>query len=76
MAWVATDAYGDEYIFQNKPKKDGNWWVDPIYESFDGQGGTLTYHHNSDIGLPKGTIKKIIGRNLTWKDEPVKLKEE
>jgi hypothetical protein len=29
MAWVAVDAYSDEYIFQNKPKRDGNWWVDP-----------------------------------------------
>lgn len=76
MTWVATDAYSDEYIFQNKPKRDGNWWVDPIYESFDGQGGSLTYHHNSDIRLPKGTIKKIIGRSLDWKDEPVELKEE
>lgn len=24
--------------------------------------------------LPKGSIKKLIGRKLTWKDEPVKLK--
>lgn len=76
MAWVAVDAYNDEYIFQNKPKRDGNWWVDPIYESFDGQGGVLTYHHNSDIKLPKGSIKKLIGRDLTWKDEPVELTEE
>lgn len=26
--------------------------------------------------LPKGTIKKVIGRELTWEDEPVELKEE
>lgn len=76
MAWVATDTYGDEYIFQNKPKRDGNWWADPIYESFDGQGGTLTHHHNSDILLPKGVIKKLIDRDLSWEDEPVELKEE
>lgn len=25
--------------------------------------------------LPKGTIKKIIGRELTWDDEPVKIEE-
>jgi hypothetical protein len=29
-----------------------------------------------DIYLPKGTIKKLIGRDLTWSDEPVELKEE
>lgn len=76
MAWVAIDAYGDEYIFQNKPKRDDNWWVDPIYESFDEQGGTLTYHHNSDISLPKGSIKKLIDKNLDWSNEPVELKED
>ena len=26
--------------------------------------------------LPKGSIKKLIGHELTWKDEPVKLKAE
>lgn len=76
MAWVATDAYSNEYIFQNKPKKDGNWWVDPIYESLDGQGRISAYHHNSDIQLPKGSIKKLIDRDLTFEDNPVELKEE
>ena len=76
MAWVAVDAYGDEYIFQNKPKRDGNCWTDTVYESFDEQCGALEYHHNSDIWLPKGSIKKLIGRNSTWKDEPVELKGE
>ena len=28
------------------------------------------------IELPQGTIKKLIGRELTWNDEPVKLKED
>lgn len=28
------------------------------------------------IELPKGTIKKLIGKELFWKDEPVELKEE
>ena len=26
------------------------------------------------IELPKGTIAKLIGRELTWDDEPVELK--
>ena len=25
--------------------------------------------------LPKGTIKKIIGKELTWNDEPIKIEE-
>lgn len=28
------------------------------------------------VELPKGTIKKLIGRELSWDDEPVELKEE
>ena len=31
-------------------------------------------HNDIYIDLPKGTIKKIIGRELTWEDEPVELK--
>jgi len=26
--------------------------------------------------LPKGSIKKLIGRELSWNDEPVELKGE
>lgn len=28
------------------------------------------------LNLPKGSIKKLIGRELNWNDEPVELKEE
>lgn len=28
------------------------------------------------LNLSKGSIKKLIGRELNWNDEPVKLKEE
>ena len=28
------------------------------------------------VKLPEGTIKKLIGRDLTWEDGPIKLKEE
>ena len=28
------------------------------------------------IKLPKGSIKKLIGRDLNWNDEPVELEEE
>ena len=30
---------------------------------------------NSAIALPKGSIKKLIGKELTWEDEPYYLKE-
>lgn len=28
----------------------------------------------ASVELPKGTIKKLIGRELKWEDEPVELK--
>lgn len=76
MAWVAVEINGDEYIFSNKPKRDRNFWFDEVYESFDGQGGRLEHSHYSDIQLPKGSIKKLIGKDLTWEDEPIELEEE
>lgn len=42
---------------------------------------SLYYYVGADdssmaIRLPKGSIRKLIGRELTWEDEPVELKEE
>lgn len=74
MAWLAVDIYNEEFIFLNRPKRTVcNMWEDAVYESFDGQGGTLELHHYSDIELPKGSIKKLIGRDLNWNDEPVEI---
>ena len=47
----------------------------------------IEYHNENDesatrgimphwMYLPKGTIKKILGYELTWNDEPVKIEEE
>lgn len=70
MAWVAVHKNGEESIFECEPKRTrtNNYWVD---EQFFGEG-----YYDSDISLPKGSIKKLIGRDLTWEDEPVELMEE
>lgn len=68
MAWVAVHKNGEESIFDCEPKRTINYWAD---EQFLGEG-----YYDSDIPLPKGTIKKLTGRELTWEDEPVELKEE
>ena len=62
MIWVAVDKDGREYIYNEKPDK-GNECFDPL---------GLLYC----LALPKGSIKKLIGRDLTWEDNPVELKEE
>lgn len=59
MAWVAVDKNGDEYIFECNPHRDEDEW----YETCD------------FLELPKGSIKKLIGRDLTWSDNPIELND-
>lgn len=84
MAQVAVNKDGSEVIGDNlfraiylkkkyynlveiSDKIDGYFWCDIFNDS---QLGAM----NASITLPKGTIKKLIGRELTWEDEPVELK--
>lgn len=61
MAYVAVNKNGTEYIYPEKPFR--------LTESWTGIRMNTT-----PISLPTGTIEKLIGRKLTWKDKPVKLK--
>jgi hypothetical protein len=61
MAWVAVSKNGKEFIYSEKP--------DRCVSLGD-------WWHILRLDLPKGMIKKMIGRTLTWDDEPVELKEE
>ena len=63
MAWVAVDKDGRECIYQFRPKRRNNQFI-PLYE------------YSVYLVLPKGSIKKLIGKDLTWEDNPVELKEE
>lgn len=67
MAWLATDKNGEEYIYEEKPSRGyGCIWKATFYDEKD---------RNSDfIELPQGSIRKLIGKELTWNDEPVELK--
>lgn len=72
MAWVAVDKSGGEYIFDNRPGRSDNQWEDIDYSCY----GESYMEVDTAIVLPKGTIKKLIGRELTWEDNPVELMEE
>jgi hypothetical protein len=61
----------EEVIFSHKPRRHT---ISPFssepnmdYTMWD-RGGFI-----DAVILPKGTIKKLIGKDLTWKDEPVKI---
>jgi hypothetical protein len=57
MAFVACDENGSEWIYEHEPKKLTSVW---------NNGG-------QHVELPSGTIKKLIGRDLSWDDDPVEL---
>lgn len=64
MAWVAVEKSGDEWVFEFMPirlNKVGIW--------------DIKYSNINCCELPKGSIAKLIGRELAWNDEPVELIE-
>lgn len=63
MARVAVDNDGTENIFQFRPRRSLDKFL-PLYS------------YSMYLTLPKGSIKKLIGKDLTWEDDPVELKEE
>lgn len=50
---------------KNEYKKWAAYWSTDEFDPLP-EGGII---------LPKGSIEKLIGRKLTWKNEPVELKE-
>ena len=66
-AWVAVDADGSEWIFTENPYR----YEEPTRKGY----GNLLVSDGNYMELPKGSIKALIGRELTWNDEPVELKE-
>lgn len=60
--------YACSAIFEEKPERFYAQWKPTFCEYQD-----RVY---DNVELPKGSIKKLIGRELSWEDEPVELKEE
>lgn len=62
MAWLAAGYRGSEWVYSEKPERSVVYrvWRAPVW--------------NNAVRLPKGSIKKLIGRELNWSDEPVELK--
>lgn len=64
MAYVAVDKDGSECKFLHHPERCEDEWM------FSGK-----YEDDMHWELSKDSIEKLIGRKLTWEDEPVELKE-
>jgi hypothetical protein len=63
MAWVAVDKNSREWVYHFEPIRDDE------SKMFVGK-------EHEPIRLPIGSIEKLIGKKLTWNDEPVELKEK
>ena len=61
MAYVAIDDDGTELIFDSQPERYAICWH--------------RYEDSKEVELPKGSIRRLIGHELTFKDDPVELKE-
>lgn len=64
MAWLAVDKDKTENKYSVKPKRHYNG----ILYLWTTKGKGIKTE------LPSGSILKLIGRSLTWKDEPVEIK--
>lgn len=69
MAYLACNKDGTEVICEDFPSRE-QWDENDLYGSPD------IWDAFNRINLPKGSIAKLIGRELTWSDEPVELKDE
>lgn len=64
MAWLAVDQNGNEYVYEIKPTR--------VKETLIIRGHWYENGYSS-VRLPDGSIEKLIGRKLTWDDEPVEI---
>lgn len=58
MAWLVCDKDGTEIACGSIPERFGNAWVSSFSQYCE---------------LPPGSIMQLIGRELTWDDDPVEI---
>jgi hypothetical protein len=73
-SWICVDGHGDERIFPVKPHRN---FPNMDLEVTWGQRWTANSvepEYRRGVLLPKETIKYLIGKEMTYSDEPIKLK--
>lgn len=87
MAWLAVDIDGSEVCSNDKPfrhhevaneliEKFGKGYEHCLKKDDHWCNGFSSGHYIPrfcGVKLPKGSIKKLIGRELNWSDEPVEI---
>lgn len=88
--WVAVDLNGNEFMYLKYPPRRSEGLYCHWRVGMSPKGKVITQVTRNASGfyarkivtrdsgglmvLAKGTIRKLIGRDLTWNDEPVELK--
>lgn len=67
MIWLAVDEDGAEWIYDSLPIRIELVGRQRFWANNDGDSD------DSFIQLPKGTIEKISGIQLTWENEPLMI---
>ena len=67
MAYLAVDKDGSEWVWNCRPLRNkyrGRW--ESLYSE---------YGEYRCVKLPNGSIEKLIGKSMTWADEPYQMEE-
>lgn len=69
MAWIARNAGVNQllHVFDDIPHREINSWC--YDDSIEGESFTFF-----GVELPSDADEKLIGRHITWEDEPIELK--
>ena len=62
---------GNKVFSFDDAQREHDHWIEYHNPETSSKTGELPHR----LYLPKGTIKKILGYDLTWEDEPVKLED-
>lgn len=68
MVWLTVDIKGNEYLFSEYPiRKDGQFIPQKFIYHYD--TGDIEHYANY-IQMPKGSIKKLLGKELIFEESP------
>lgn len=74
MVWLVVDKNNNEFLFGSdrygidKPIYDEDYWVIEHYD----KRAIIEYTYDYGTQLPKGSIKKLLGRDISFEESPVK----
>lgn len=74
MAWLVRGSHGEEFIFDYEPYRICKYTSNDEKICY-WRGFAEGRYVDEPKELPRGSIKKLIGRDLTWDDDPVELKD-